>query len=229
MHCPSCGAQTADDGMICAYCGKPLRVIDRKPQGVFPKCVECGARLPFLSAKRAVCDSCYQRDMAREKERERFRKSNDVSVIIARHPELRDMIMKRLGLKEFNGPMHVSDHDYQEFCGWAIQLQKAKNLGLAGRNEDSARVYESLGMWKEAGIARKEAGSTTIKHVSVNLNDLLDKLREGGLAIPYKCRICGAVMTIDKNSKAESLTRCAYCGTATNTDALLDIIQEALK
>jgi len=127
-----------------------------------------------------------------------------------------------------DGPFVVEGGAYEDILSWDDKLTHAKNLELAGRNEDAARIYESLGMWKEAGKARKEAGSTTIKHVSVNLNDLLDKLREGGLAVPYKCRICGAVMTIDRNSKPESLKRCSYCGTATNTDALLGIIQDAL-
>jgi hypothetical protein len=196
---------------------------------MFRKCAVCGAKLPMFGSNRTVCDRCYHVDLQRERERETARKSNVVCTIVTNHPELRDPVMKRLGLREFVGLLHINDHDYHDICQWAPQLEAAKNLELAGRNEDAAKTYESLGMWKEAGRARKEAGSMTIRHVSVNLNDLLDKLRDGGLAIPYKCRVCGAVMTIDKNSQIENLKRCSYCGAATNTDALATIMQEALK
>lgn len=175
------------------------------------------------------CEQKYHQQLAQEKYIEERRRQAHVNDIIARHPEMKTKIMNRIGPVNPVRPFVVDSGAYEDILAWDGNLTHAKNLELAGRNEDAARIYESLGMWKEAGKARKEAGSTTIKHVSVNLNDLLDKLREGGLAVPYKCRICGAVMTIDKNSKAESLTRCAYCGTATNTDALLAIVQDALK
>ena len=219
--------------IACSHCGTRL-TYGTQSSGRTLTCVVCGKFMPVRGMLDGItmcveCQQKHQQQLAQEKYIEERRRQAHVNDIIARHPELKTKIMNRIGPVNPVGPFVVEGGAYEDILSWNDNLTHAKNLELAGRNEDAARVYESLGMWKEAGKARKEAGSTTIKHLSVNLNDLLDKLREGGFAVPYKCRICGAVMTIDKNSKAESLTRCAYCGTATNTDALLGIIQEALK
>jgi len=217
--------------IACSQCGTRL-TYDTRSTGTL-SCVRCGKFMPLrgkLEGK-TMCIECEQKhaqQLAQDKYIEERRRQARVNDIIARHPEMKAKIMSRIGPVNPDGPFVVEGGAYEDILSWDDKLTHAKNLELAGRNEDAARIYESLGMWKEAGKARKEAGSTTIKHVSVNLNDLLDKLREGGLAVPYKCRICGAVMTIDRNSKPESLKRCSYCGTATNTDALLGIIQDAL-
>jgi hypothetical protein len=105
----------------------------------------------------------------------------------------------------------------------------AKNLELAKSYEDAAKEYEKLTMWKEAGEMREKGSSRTVKHVSVDLNDLLDRVRDGGLAIPYKCRSCGADISVDGNSNVSGLRFCSYCGTATDTETLTTILKDALK
>lgn len=199
------------------------------------KCVKCGKRLPLgdsIIQGRGTCRECdeiYARDLTEARDSEERRKSSTVSQIIARHPELREKIMARLGLKEFSGRFSVDYGAFEEICNWDNCVTHAKNLELARRYEDSARVYESLGLWKEAGETREKKTSRTVKHVTVNLNDLIERLRDGGLAIPFKCRSCGATITIDKNSDSESLRFCEYCGSATNTELLQNLLQQALR
>lgn len=141
--------------------------------------------------------------------------------------ELENAISKYPELK----PLNESVKDYGTLK-WAHSRASAyvyaKNLEIAGRFEESARTYEQLGMYHEAGRVRGKSSSQTIRHVSVNLNDLIEKLRYGGLAIPYKCNSCGATITIDENSSADGLRSCSFCGAAVNTDALVRILQDAV-
>lgn len=175
------------------------------------------------------CDERYAVDLANARYKEGQRMALVVSQTIARHPELRERIMRRLGLTQFDGTFQVDYTAYQEICGWDQVVTQAKNFELAKRHEDAARSYESIGLWNEAGLVREKKMSRTIKHVNVDLNDLIDKLREGGLAIPYKCRACGATITIDGSSTTGRLHRCQYCGSTTDTDTLTAILQGALK
>jgi DNA-directed RNA polymerase subunit RPC12/RpoP len=198
-------------------------------------CVKCGKRLPLsdsLIDKKQTCRECderYATDMAMEKDKEERRKAAHVSQVIARHPELRSKIMARLGISEFGNRLFVEYGIYQEICRLDERMTHAKNLETARRFEDAAKVYESIGLWKEAGLAREKKVARTVKHVSVNLNDLLDRVRDGGLAISYKCRSCGAGLSVDGSSNANGLRFCPYCGTAADTETLTSIISNALK
>jgi predicted RNA-binding Zn-ribbon protein involved in translation (DUF1610 family) len=95
----------------------------------------------------------------------------------------------------------------------------------AGRTEDLAELYEWKGYLDEAKRIRT-MGRTTI---SVNMNDLLNKLKDGGLVVPYRCPSCGASITVDSHSKPEGLRFCSYCGSAVNTDVLVRLLEAALK
>ncbi|MCE5261220.1 MAG: hypothetical protein LLG21_04485 [Euryarchaeota archaeon] len=68
-----------------------------------------------------------------------------------------------------------------------------------------------------------------IKHITVDMNELIDQVGTRGLAIPYKCQSCGATITIDKDSNKEGLKFCSYCGTAYNIEDMVRIIQHALE
>ena len=112
---------------------------------------------------------------------------------------------------------------------WNNVVGQAKNFESARRYEDAAKCYEGLDLWNEAGQARDKKSSRTVKHVTVNLNDLIEKVRDGGLTIPYKCHSCGATITIDSHSDPNGLKFCSYCGSAVDPDSMLDIIKNALK
>jgi len=181
---------------------------------------------------RTMCVECEQRHMqeqAAERDRGERSKALIISQIIARHPELRAKVMYRLGLKEFGGRFYVDDHAFHEICEWDACVTDAKNLELARRYEDAARKYEAIGMWKEAGTVRDQKSARTVKHVTVDINDLIAKVRDGGLTIPYKCHSCGATITIDSSSNPDGLKFCSYCGSAVDPNSMLDIIKSALK
>jgi DNA-directed RNA polymerase subunit RPC12/RpoP len=82
----------------------------------------------------------------------------------------------------------------------------------AGRYEDSALGYEQLNLLDKARSLRERDRVTTVKSVQVNINHLLDQVRQGNLVIPYKCPACGAAMKITGETSAERLAHCPYCG-----------------
>ena len=102
------------------------------------------------------------------------------------------------------------------------------NYEKAGRFEDLAQFYETLGMYDKAGNARSRLRQQTVKQVSVDLNTLMDKMSAGGLTVPYKCRTCGATITIDKESKSEGIVHCSYCGSAIDTESIVNLLRLAL-
>lgn len=235
MYCPRCGRQSPPGSMVCQYCTSRLSSPPSAKKGTVLRCVKCGKMLPLMGSlvdKKQTCRECderYARDLADARHHEERRMSLAVSQVIAKHPELRDKIMQRLGLTQFDGRFQVDYAAYQQICGWDRAVTQAKNFELARRFEDAARSYESVGLWKEAGLVRERKTSRTVKHVNVDLNDLIDKLREGGLAIPYKCRACGATITIDGTATAGRLHKCQYCGSTTDTDTLTAILENALR
>jgi len=161
--------------------------------------------------------------------KEAQRRTNHVREIAARHAELRPVIEREIGPGYMQDNFFVSDHGYRVICDLERTVVQAKNLEAARRYEDAAKVYETLGLWSEAGAARDRKTSRTVKHVTVNLNDLIDKVKSGGLSVPYKCGSCGASIVIDSNSRADGLKFCSYCGSAMDTDSITNIIRDALK
>jgi len=181
---------------------------------------------------KSLCIECEQKhlqQLANDRLVEESRKRNLVWKITDEHPELKAKIMQRLGIKDLAAGYFVQDHDFQDICDWGHIVSQAKNYETARRYEDSAKMYESLGLWKEAGTVRDKKSARTVKHVTVNINDLIEKVRDGGLTIPYKCHSCGATITIDSHSNPDGLKFCSYCGSAVDPDSMLDIIKSALK
>ena len=96
------------------------------------------------------------------------------------------------------------------------------------RYEDLAQFYEDFGMLDKAGEVRHKSREFTVKNINVDLNSLVEKLTQTGLAVPYKCRNCGASITIDKNSRPDRLRSCSYCGSAFDTESLVRLLREVL-
>jgi len=109
------------------------------------------------------------------------------------------------------------------------ELIMARNMEKAGNYEKAAVLLEKYHFWEEAGRMRKLDDQKVIKHITVDMNELIDQVGTKGLAIPYKCSSCGATITIDKDSKQEGLKFCSYCGTAYNIDDMTKMIQHALE
>jgi len=107
-------------------------------------------------------------------------------------------------------------------------LRNAINLEKAGNFEGAARIFEENKLWSMAGKVREKDRVQTVKHVTVDMNQLIEQIGSRGLAVPYKCHNCGAGITIDKNSSVSGLKFCSYCGSAYNIEDMSKIVQEAL-
>ncbi|HNX47895.1 MAG TPA: hypothetical protein PLC39_00010 [Methanomassiliicoccales archaeon] len=108
-------------------------------------------------------------------------------------------------------------------------LVMAHNMERAGNYEKAAVILEKYLFWEEAGRVRRLDDQKIIKHITVDMNALINQVGNKGLAIPYKCSSCGASITIDKDSKQDGLKFCSYCGTAYNVEDMTKIIQLALE
>lgn len=109
------------------------------------------------------------------------------------------------------------------------ELIMARNMEKAGNFEKAAVILEKYHFYEEAGRMRKLDDQKIVKHITVDMNELIDQVGTKGLAIPYKCQSCGASITIDKDSKKEGLKFCSYCGTSYNIEDMTKIIQHALE
>jgi hypothetical protein len=109
------------------------------------------------------------------------------------------------------------------------ELTMAHNMERAGNYEKAAVILEKYHFYEEAGRVRKLDDEKVIKHITVDMNALIDQVSTKGLAIPYKCHSCGASITIDKDSKKEGLKFCSYCGTTYNIEDMTKMIQKALE
>ena len=234
-YCPKCGRLTPPGSVACAYCGTRVSQPGEAKKSLKLRCVKCGKWLSFTDSvigKKDTCRECEERhamELAHERDKEARRRAMAMSEVIARHPELRPKILNQLGIAEFGDHVYVDVNSFERICQWDKCVTRAKNLELARRYEDSAQEFEKLAMWKEAGEVREKASSRTVKHVNVDLNDLLERVKDGGLAISYKCKNCGAGISVNSGSNADGLRFCSYCGTATDTDTLTTILKNALK
>lgn len=84
----------------------------------------------------------------------------------------------------------------------------------AGRYEDAALAYERLDFLDKARALRERDKTSTVRQVQVNLNHLLEQMRQGSLVIPFKCPSCGANIKISGETTPDKLARCPYCGGA---------------
>lgn len=109
-----------------------------------------------------------------------------------------------------------------------LRIHHAANLLVAERFEDAARVYESLGMWKEAGEARRRGSRRMVTQVQVDVNGLIEQVRKGGLTTTYSCPACKSPIRIDSNADAGTLQHCQYCGTAIQSTDLVEFLSRVV-
>lgn len=111
-------------------------------------------------------------------------------------------------------------------------LEQAEHLDLAGRFEEAAQLYEKAQAWESAGIARRKARThyetRVVQNVQVNVNALLDRVREEGLVLRYKCPSCGSRIRISSQTSAPSLQRCDHCGSTLDTGATANYLRQIL-
>lgn len=104
----------------------------------------------------------------------------------------------------------------------------AKDLEKAGRHEDAGKLFEEFGMIDAAGAVRKKGKAQVVTNISVDLNELLEKLKSGGLVSVYKCPSCGGSIKISGTTSTQKLSKCEYCGTILQTDDLISFIRDIL-
>jgi DNA-directed RNA polymerase subunit RPC12/RpoP len=105
-----------------------------------------------------------------------------------------------------------------------LQLQYARNLLEAERFEDAAKIYEGLGMYKEAGEARRHGKRNVVTQVQVDVNSLIEQVRKGGLTTTYSCPACHSPIQIDASTNVRALTHCQYCGSAIQSTDLVEFL-----
>ncbi len=105
-------------------------------------------------------------------------------------------------------------------------LDRAKHLIEAERLEEAAQIYEHLGMYKEAGELRRRARQQVVTHVEVNMNELIEEMRRGGLTTSYNCPSCGAATKISGSTAPGSLTHCTFCGAAFRTTDIAELLAQ---
>jgi hypothetical protein len=122
----------------------------------------------------------------------------------------------------------------QTFCRFCVPKIRdrvpklAKDFEKAGRHEDAGKLFEEFGMIEAAGTVRKKGKAQVVTNISVDLNELLDKLRSGGLVSVYKCPNCGGSIKISGKTSTQKLSKCEYCGTVLQTDDLVNFIRDIL-
>ena len=110
----------------------------------------------------------------------------------------------------------------------SLQLTHAKNLVEAERFEEAAKIYDQAKMWKEAGDTRRKARRVVTTQVHLDVNHLIDQMRQGGLATTYSCPACRSPIKISGDTPASSLQTCGYCGSSIQTTDLVDFLTNAV-
>ncbi len=105
-------------------------------------------------------------------------------------------------------------------------LDRAQKMFQAGDYEGAAQQYEALGMWDQAAAARRK--DHVVTEVQVNLNQLVDQLRAAGVSTDYACPTCGSHIRITGDTRVDSLTTCAYCGSVIRTTDLVDFLSKVV-
>jgi DNA-directed RNA polymerase subunit RPC12/RpoP len=110
------------------------------------------------------------------------------------------------------------------------KLALAQNLERCGRTLDAARVFEELRLYDKARELREKDRHIIIKRtdVSVNINALLQQVKDNGLVAVYRCPHCGGKLKIDKNASVDKLKLCEHCGSEIETMDLADFLRTAL-
>ena len=122
----------------------------------------------------------------------------------------------------------VMDRDLKDFSAYG-KLMLAKHLEEVGLPHEAANIYDKyLKMYDKARELR--TNNITIKKMTltVDLNELLRQIRDGGIVAIYKCPHCGGKLKVGKDSTVEKMQICEYCSnkieTADLTEFLRDIV-----
>jgi hypothetical protein len=116
--------------------------------------------------------------------------------------------------------------DYANFH-YARRKILSNNLARSGRFEDAAKIEEELGNYNGAGELRLRAKEQIIRKtdISVNLNSLLQQIKDGGIVADYHCPNCSSPLQINDKSTVSSLKICEHCGHSIDTVNLAEFLK----
>lgn len=97
-----------------------------------------------------------------------------------------------------------------EICEFYKKYDKAKQM------RDKARQLRA----KEKGIV--------VKKTVVDLNKLIQQIKDGGIVVVYRCPHCGGKLKVGKGTSVESLKVCEHCGSEIEVMELADFLRTAL-
>jgi hypothetical protein len=118
---------------------------------------------------------------------------------------------------------------YVEFYNRA-KLALAENLEKCGRTQDAASIFEELQMYDKSKALRESDRHILVKNtnVSVNLNALLQQIKDGGIVAVFRCPFCGGKLKVNRDTTLDTLKRCEHCGSEITAMDLADFLKTAL-
>ena len=113
-----------------------------------------------------------------------------VREIIQRHPELKEKDLVRLGISDLpQDDFYVENDALRDIEYWEQKAEVAANFEKAGNFDGSARQYEDMELWTEAGRVRSKSNQT---------------IREREIVL-VKCGYCGSL-------NPQGTLKCSSCG-----------------
>jgi len=111
------------------------------------------------------------------------------------------------------------------------KIALAQNLERCGRTQDAAIVFEELQMYDKARELREKDRRIIVKNtnVSVNLNALLQQVKDGGVVAVFRCPFCGGNLKINKDTTLDSLKICEHCHSEITSMDLADFLNAVLR
>ncbi len=106
------------------------------------------------------------------------------------------------------------------------KLERARDLEIARRFDESVKQYEDLEMWDEAEMVRKKMNENVTGSDHIDADDLFHQIERKGSIIPYKCSYCLGRIKIDGSEK---INECPYCGTDLDLQALSSLVETLLE
>jgi len=146
-----------------------------------------------------------------------------------------DLLKQGLAIRVVHIDTKSSDNKHQSDLGVKFRkrtlLELARNIEAVGRPLDAAEIYEKeLKMYDEARELRRKEKQVLVKKtdISVNLNELIQQVKDGGIVVVYRCPHCGGKLKIDKDASVESLKVCGHCGSGIETMELAEFLRTVL-
>ena len=251
-RCPSCGASSIFlTPKVCFYCGKPA--CDR----CMPKTLETlnmaiGTQEDHPYEVVSFCsDNCYNQFYDRMLHFDAHKyvltdsQNIDSNIVNAWNKAICDSAANNYKrLTENACKLHSMQHP--AFPWWDLKTNKylpayskfyrnakmalAENLEKCGRIADAAKTYEELQLYDRSRELRETNRHIVVKNtnVSVNLNTLLQQLKDGGVVAVYRCPFCGGKLKVNKETTLNTLKNCEHCGSEINAMDLEDFLKTAL-